>query len=544
MATPLPNQPEPADLVRHTKITNRGIALGSFYPAIAVIVATAVVTVAFPNRVQGWFESLQRAVVDGFGWYYVAVVGAFLVFSIWLGVSRFGDVRLGRADEPPEYSLPTWLALVFGAGMGVGLVFWGAAEPLAHVIEPRPGFDGADEAAAANAAMTQSFLHWGLHAWAIYVVVGLALALAVHRRGRPVSIRWALEPLLGDRVRGWLGSLIDAVALIGTVFGVATSIGLGAKQIAAGLQEVGVVSAVDGRVLAGIVVATTIVATVSVVSGLRRGMTWLANISIWLAVAFMVVVLLVGPTLFLLRGLVESFGNYLQNLPALSTDLDAFRGAPALAWQGEWTTFYWGWWISWAPFVGAFIAKVSKGRTVREFVGGVLVVPATLAFLWFGVFGGTALNRQLGDDPLVAPGEQIVSQNVIFEVVGDLPMGAILSVVAVVVVVIFSITPSASGSLVASMLSAGGDPEPPRWTRVLFTVLMGVVAIALLLATPGGSGLVALQTATIVVALPFSFVMILLCVASYRILRGRREPSQDEVAPATSSAQSSALEVE
>lgn len=510
-----------------TKITDHGVATWAFYPALVVIAVALLATLAFPTQVGRWIAELQSTVVQGFSWYYVLVVAGFVVFVIWLGSSRFGEVRLGRQDEKPEYSLPTWLAMIFGAGMGIGLVFWGAAEPLTHLVAPRDGVTG-DEAELARAAMVQSFLHWGVHAWAIYAVVGLALALALHRRGRPVSIRWALEPLLGDRVRGWPGAVIDSVALIGTVFGVATSVGLGAKQIAAGLVHIGVIDEVSSAVLVGIVAVVTAAAAASVVSGVSKGMKWLANVNIGLAVAFMIAVLAAGPTLLLLRGFVESVGGYVQSLPSMSLDLGAFRGDEAAEWQGAWTTFYWGWWISWAPFVGTFIAKISRGRTVREFVVGVLGVPVALAFLWFAVLGGSAVEQQRSGGELA--GSPIVAENVVFDVVGALPMGTVFTVVAVVLVVAFSVTPAASSSLVASMLSAGGDPEPPRWTRILFAVVIGSVAITLLLASPDGAGLVALQTATIVVALPFSLVMLALCVSLRRSVRDYRlQGAVDEV---------------
>lgn len=517
----MPIQP-PADqptTVKITRISAGGVAPRAFYPALAVIVASVVVTAAFPDEVGRRMASIQSTIVNSFNWYYVLAVAGFVVFAVWMGLSRFGDIKLGPDDARPDYSLTTWFAMLFGAGMGIGLVFWGAAEPLSHLTSPRPGTTG-DDVELARTAMAQTFLHWGVHAWAIYVVVGLALAYAVHRKGRPLSIRWALEPLLGDRVRGWPGDLVDGVAIVGTVFGVATSLGLGVKQISAGLVHLGAIDQPSNGVLVLLIAAITLIATASVVSGVSRGIKWLANINIVLAIVFMVVVLVVGPTLFLLRGFVESFGAYLQNLVPLTFDLGAYRGDAGVVWQGAWTTFYWGWWISWAPFVGGFIAKISRGRTIREFVGGVLVVPAAVAFLWFAVMGGTAIHDQLlGDGGLVIAGGAIVSENVLFEMVADLPGGTALSVLALLLVVIFSTTPLAASSLVAGTLSSGGDPEPSRWTRVLFATLIGLAAVALLLTARDGSGLIALRTAAIAFALPFSLVMVALCVASYRAFR-------------------------
>ena len=488
--------------VKITKISAGGVAPRAFYPALAVIVASVVVTAVFPDEVGRRMASIQSAIVNSFNWYYVLVVAAFVVFAVWMGLSRFGDIKLGPDDAQPDYPLTTWFAMLFGAGMGIGLVFWGAAEPMSHLTSPRPGTTG-DEVGLARAAMAQTFLHWGVHAWAIYVVVGLALAYAVHRKGRPLSIRWALEPVLGDRVRGWPGDLVDGVAIVGTVFGVATSLGLGVKQISAGLVHLGVIDRPSNGVLVLLIAAITLIATASVISGISRGIKWLANVNIILAIVFMIVVLVVGPTLFLLREFVESFGAYFQNLLPLTFDLGAYRGDEGVAWQGAWTTFYWGWWISWAPFVG-----------------GVLVVPAAVAFLWFAVMGGTAIHDQLlGDGGLIEPGGEIVSENVLFEMVGGLPGGTVLSVLALLLVVIFSTTPLAASSLVAGTLSSGGHPEPSRWTRVLFAGLIGLAAVALLLTARDGSGLIALRTAAIVFALPFSLVMVALCVASYRAVR-------------------------
>ncbi|WP_084469516.1 BCCT family transporter [Jiangella gansuensis] len=525
------------------RTTRGGVAPGVFYPAMVIVGLAVIVTIAFPDDIGSALSEIQTDIVGGFGWYYVLVVAAFVIFAIWMGVSRFGDIKLSKDDEEPEFSLVAWFAMLFAAGMGIGLVFWGAAEPLIHYDTPRPGTNGggavdgdghgmegigADGADLAQQAMAQTFLHWGFHAWGIYVVVGLALAYAIHRKGRPVSIRWALEPLFGDRVRGWIGDVIDTVAVIGTLFGVATSLGLGVSQIAAGLVSMGVIDDAGDGTLVTLIIVITAIATVSVVTGVGKGIKWLSNANLGLAAIFLVFMLIVGPTVFLLRESVQSIGVYLQNVLPMTFHTSTFTGDDGQAWQGVWTTFYWGWWISWAPFVGVFIARISRGRTIREFVAGVLIVPTTVTFLWFAVLGGSALHRQLfGEGGLVdqsqdAMFDRVVSENVLFDLVGDLPLGGILSVVVVLLVAIFFVTSSDSGSLVVDMLASGGDPDPPTWSRVLFAVLEGAIAVALLLA----GGLAALQTGAIVTALPFSVVMILMMVATYRALKAEHRVLQ------------------
>ncbi|MFP5315423.1 MAG: BCCT family transporter [Actinomycetes bacterium] len=458
--------------------------------------------------------------VSVFGPYYLLAVAGFVVFAVWMGVSRFGDIKLGKDDGEPEFKLLSWFAMLFAAGMGIGLVFWGAAEPLTFFVNPKPGVEG-DARELANAAMTQTYLHWGFHAWAIYAVVGLSLAYAIHRKGRPVSIRWALEPLLGDRVKGRAGDVIDIIAIVGTVFGVATSLGLGVQQIAAGLVHLGAFGESTDALLVGLIIVITFIAILSVVSGVGKGIKWLSNINLGMAAVFLVSVLLLGPTLFLFREFVQSVGGYLQNVIGLSFDSSAFAGEAGREWQGFWTVFYWGWWMSWAPFVGLFIARISRGRTVREFVLGVLLVPSMVSFIWFAVMGGTAIDRAFadGNGGLFDPEEGIVSEEVLFNLLEGLPLGGVLSVIAVALVAIFFITSSDSGSLVVDMLASGGLTDPPKWSRVLWAALEGALAIALLLA----GGLAALQTGSILTALPISVVIIGMCISLYKALNAEHQ---------------------
>ncbi|MFF3066478.1 BCCT family transporter [Oerskovia sp. NPDC057915] len=485
-----------------------------FYPAAGLILLFVLLAMVFTDGTTAVLSTLQADVIGAFGWYYVLIVAGFVIFALWMGLSRFGDIVLGKDDETPLFRLPVWFAMLFATGMGIGLVYWGAAEPLTHFASPKPGVTG-DPAALAQAAMGQSYLHWGVHAWAIYVVAGLALAYAIHRKGRPVSIRWALEPLLGDRVKGRLGDVVDVVAVLGTVFGVATSLGFGVLQIGAGLGFLNVAD--PGLALQiGLIVGITAVATLSVASGLGRGMKWLSNGNMVLAGVLALTVLVVGPTLFLLRDYVQSMGYYLQNVIRLTFDTTAFQGDAGLEWQSSWTIFYWGWWISWAPFVGVFIARISRGRTIREFVMGTLLVPTLVTFLWFSVFGGSALYRQIfGDGGLIGADGSVDTDTVLFQLLGDLPGGPVLTVLAIVLIGVFFVTSADSGSFVVGMLTSGGDPHPAVWNRILWAVLSGLLSIALLIS----GGLTALQTAAILIALPFSVVMIGMALSTVIALR-------------------------
>lgn len=497
-------------------LASRPIARWVFWPAAVVIVLIAGFAILFPGFAEDTFAAVQATIIRMFSWYYVLIAAFFVAFALVLGFGRWGDIRLGKDDDEPEFSLGAWFSLLFAAGMGIGLVFYGVSEPLSHFVSPRPGVTGTD-AQLAQSALVQTYLHWGVQAWAIYVVIGVALAYAIHRRRRPISIRWALEPLLGKRVRGVWGNVIDALALVGTVFGVATSLGLGVMQIGAGLGAAGF-GTPDTLMQIVIIAIITVFVLASVLSGVARGMKWLSTFNLLLAAAMLVCVLLLGSTEYLLREWVQSIGAYLQNIVGLSFTVSAFQGEEGVAWQGAWTSFYWGWWISWAPFVGIFIARVSKGRTVREFVLGVLVVPTLVGILWFAVLGGSALQQEL-EHPgsMLAVDGSVDLQGALFQLFEHLPANQVLTVGAIVLIGIFFVTSADSGALVMGMIATGGDAEPRRWVRVFFTLATAVLAIALLLA----GGLAALQTAAITIALPFSIVMLLICWAT--VIAFRRE---------------------
>lgn len=498
-----------------------------FWPAAGIILVFAALSLIAPQTAESFFNAIQKEVISGFSWYYVLITAGFVVFALYVGFSRFGDIKLGSDDDTPEFSNLSWLALLFAAGMGIGLVFYGLSEPLSHFSNPRPGVTGTQEELA-QYAMRQTYLHWGVHAWAIYVVVGLALAYAIHRRKRPLSIRWALEPLFGSRVKGKLGDTVDVFALVGTVFGVATSLGLGVMQIASGLDAIGLAEPSTALETVLIIVITGFV-IFSVVSGVGRGMKWLSNINLIMAAVLMLFILFAGPTLFLLREFVQSIGNYLQSIVGMSFTTLAFQGQEGVDWQGSWTTFYWGWWMSWAPFVGVFIARISKGRTVRQFVTGVLLIPTTVTFLWFSIVGGTGIYYQLtGKDNLIEPDGSVDVEGSLFRLLENLPGSAILTVGFLLLIAIFFITSADSGALVMAMIATGGAVEPKTWIKVAFACLSSLLAIALLIA----GGLSALQTAAILIALPFSVVMILMCVSMLTAF-GRERRAYDRAQRAT-----------
>ena len=511
------------DEVIAEKLRRQGVRLGKggvaprvFWPALIVILAVAVLGVAFPDGTGEVLTNMQSWIVTNFGWYYMLVIGGFIAFAAFMGLSRYGSIKLGNDDEKPEFGVFSWFAMLFAAGMGIGLVFYGVGEPLTYATTmPKPGWPEG-EAERSQLAMAQTFVHWGLHPWAIYAVIGLALAYAIHRRGRPISIRWALEPILGERVKGWMGDLVDILAIFGTVFGVATSLGLGVQQIASGLKSIGILDSTDNTTLVILIVCITFLSTLSCVSGLGKGIKWLSNINLSLAGLLLISVLLLGPTLFLFQNLTEALGAYLANVLGMTFDVGAYTGEKGADWNSAWTIFYWGWWISWAPFVGVFIARISRGRTIREFIAGTLLVPTLVGFVWFAVMGGAGIHRQLfGDGGLVDKTDGVVAEKVLFTVLQDMPLGQVLSVIAILLVAVFFITSSDSGSLVVDMLASGGHPNPPTWSRVLWALMEGAIAIGLLLA----GGLKALQAASLATALPFSVVLVLMCVATFKAVR-------------------------
>jgi choline/carnitine/betaine transport len=519
-AAPPESPPEPPPAAPGAPVPlERGVQRWVFWPAAAVVLAFAGFAILAPSAAETMFSAIQATIVNAFNWYYVLIAAFFVAFALVMGFSRFGDIKLGRDDDKPEFSVGAWFSLLFAAGMGIGLVFYGVSEPLSHYVDPRPGVTGTP-AQLAQQALVQTYLHWGVHAWSIYVVVGLGLAYTIHRRGRPISIRWTLEPVLGrKRVEGGWGHAIDVVALAGTLFGVATSLGLGVMQISAGLESAGLAEPSVGVQVALIAVITFFV-LLSVLSGVTKGMKWLSSANLMLAGLLLLYLLAFGQTEYLLREWVQSIGGYIQNFVGLSFNVSAFQGQAGEAWQATWTSFYWGWWISWAPFVGIFIARISRGRTVREFVLGVIIVPTMLGILWFAVLGGSALYLELNEPgSMTLPDGTVDVEGSIFQLLQFFPGTTVLTVGVMILIAIFFVTSSDSGALVMGMIATGGNQQPARWVRTFFTLTTAVLAVALLLT----GGLAAIQTAAITIALPFSIVMLLMCWSTIVAFRRERQ---------------------
>ncbi|WBB79716.1 BCCT family transporter [Micromonospora sp. WMMD882] len=475
------------------------------------VLAVVVWGVAGRDSLASFGTSGLAWVIDTFGWFFVVAADAFLVLAVVLAVSRFGRVRLGADDEEPEFSGLAWVAMMFSAGMGIGLVFFAVAEPIQHYATPPPASGVEPQTGAAGAAAMQyTLFHWTLHPWGIYAVVALALAYSTFRRGRDNRISAAFTPLLGRRADGVAGRVIDLLAVFATVFGSATSLGLGALQVAAGLD---LVAGVPDTTTVELVVigALTLAFVVSAFSGLHRGIKWLSTTNVLLAVGLLLFVFVLGPTIYTLEVLPAAVGDYLSDLVTMSTRTGAFSDP---SWLGGWTIFYWAWWISWAPFVGVFIARISRGRTIRQFLIGVLLVPSGASAVWFAVLGGSALRAQAtGARDLVADAAAS-SEQALFGLLDTLPLATVTSVLAMVLISIYFVTSADSASLVLGSLSSRGALRPYRPVVVLWGVLIGAVAAVLLLV----GGLDALQQATIMVALPFVVVMLGLAVALLRDL--------------------------
>jgi len=481
-----------------------------FFTSVVLVVAFVLLAVLLPEASERWFTAVQDWVINQAGWFYVLVVAGFLVFVVALAASQYGRIKLGPDHSTPDYSYVSWFAMLFSAGMGIGLMYFGVAEPIMHFSDPPVG--DPSTVAAARQAMRITMFHWGLHAWAIYAVVGLALAYFSFRQGLPLTIRSSLYPLIGERIYGPIGHAVDTFAVLGTLFGVATSLGFGVIQVNSGLAYLFDLPVGVG-VQIGLIAVITAMATVSVAFGLDGGIRRVSELNMVLAVVLLVFVLVAGPTVFLLQTLVQNTGMYLSNLFSMTFNLYAYEPT---GWIGGWTLFYWGWWIAWSPFVGMFIARVSRGRTIREFVVGVLLVPLGFTFLWMTFFGDTAIHMVLiqGVQEL-ADAVAADSSVALFRFFEELPFSSITSLLATLLVITFFVTSSDSGSLVIDMLTSGGAEDSPTWQRVFWSVLEGVIAAALLVA----GGLSALQTASIASALPFSIVMVVICWGLLKALR-------------------------
>ncbi|MGI9327897.1 MAG: BCCT family transporter [Pseudomonadales bacterium] len=471
-----------------------------FLTATALLVLIIGASALAPNAAEGLFGQVQASIVANGSWFYVLVVAAILLSSLFIAFTRYGEIKLGPDHAEPDYSLLSWFSMLFAAGMGIGLMFFGVAEPVMHFLVPPNGPAGT--VAAAREAMTLTFFHWGLHAWAIYAIVAVILAYFSFRHRLPLTLRSALYPLIGDRIYGPLGTAVDVFAILSTTFGVATSLGFGVEQINAGLNYLfGVPKGLSVQL--GLIVLTTLLATCSVVLGLDAGIKRLSELNIILAVLLLLGILILGPKVHLLQMFLQNTGEYISGLVGKTFNLYAYEPTE---WLGGWTIFYWGWWISWAPFVGLFIARISRGRTLREFVFGVVLGPVLFTLLWMTVFGNSAIDLILtgGADALAAAVQEDESV-ALFKFFEYYPLSGLLSGLAIIMVMVFFITSADSGAMVLNMLSSGGRDDTPTVRRIYWMVMIGISALVLLLA----GGLSALQTAAIASALPFSLVILL-----------------------------------
>ncbi|MEV6278041.1 BCCT family transporter [Nocardia sp. NPDC051832] len=494
-----PEQPPTPDL--------RLIAIG-----VGVVIAISAWAAAGADSFESASGTALSWILSNFDWLFVVAADVFLVLGVVVAVSRLGRIRLGADDSEPEFSNLAWIAMMFSAGMGIGLMFYGVGEPLQHFVEPPPATDIAPEStAAAKTALQYSLFHWTLTPWAIYGMVGLALAYAGFRKGRGNRLSATFVPLIGERrARGWVGQSIDLLAVFATVFGTATSLGLGTLQVAKGLHlTAGVPDTTTVQLI--IIAALGAAFVVSAFSGLHKGVKWLSTVNIGLAALLMLFVLVLGPTVYILDSLPASIGNYLFNLLPMATRTSAYADPD---WLGAWTIFYWAWWVSWAPFVGTFIARISRGRTIREFLVGVMLVPSAVTAVWFCIMGGSAIR-------LSATGRADLTQHAadaeaaLFGMLDALPLGTVTSWVSMILIMTYFVTSADSASLVMGSLTSRGALHPPSWLVVTWGVLMAAVAAVLLVA----GGLKSLQTATILVALPFVLVMLALCWSLIKELR-------------------------
>ena len=484
-----------------------------FWITIALVLASVIFGVTAPDTFEQVTGNIQTFITSAFGWYYLILVSVIVLFCLLLIFSPVGSIKLGKPGENPDYSTPTWFAMLFSAGMGIGLVFWGAAEPLSHfAADPPLAKAGSD--AAVKESMLYTFFHWGIHAWAIYAIVALALAYYQFRKEEPGLISATLVPILGEKARGPLGTAIDVMAVFATVVGVATTLGFGAAQINGGLAFL-FNTPINFPVQLMIIIVVTVLFMISAISGLGKGIKILSNANMILAIALLVLMLILGPTLFIMNLFTDTLGAYLQNLAAMS-----FRIAPLndehRSWINGWTIFYWAWWISWSPFVGIFIARVSKGRTIREFLIGTLIMPALVSFLWFAVFGASAIDLQMSGAVDLTKN---ATEEVLFAIFHELPWSSVLSVVAIALVSTFFITSADSATFVLGMQTTYGSLTPPARVKLTWGIAQSLVAVILLYS----GGLQALQNALIIAAFPFSAILILMMLSLYRSLAKERK---------------------
>lgn len=492
----------------------RKVSKSVFGISVVVAVLFLIWGILTPNHMAEVTGNIQGFLQSQFGWFYLLAATGFLVFVIALVFTRFGSIKLGKDGEKPEYSFLTWFAMLFSAGMGIGLVFWGVAEPLLHYSSPPTGEGGTE--ADAVASLRYTLFHWGFHPWAIYTLIALALAYFKFRKGAPGLISATFAPLIGDRVNGPLGKTIDILAVFATVFGVATSLGFGAAQIAGGVSFLaeGVANSLATQLV--IIAIVTVLFLISAWSGLNKGIKTLSNVNITLALALLMFLIVAGPTAFMANLFTTTIGGYIQQLPQMSLQISPFEESQRAAWTQGWTVFYWAWWISWAPFVGTFIARVSRGRTIREFILGVLAVPTLFSAIWFSVMGGAGLHAEMvGGVGMVNAINDLGSEIALFSLFEALPLGTLLSLLAILLISTFFITSADSATFVLGMQTTHGSLNPAASVKIIWGLILAAAA-AVLLATGGLEGL---QMASIIAAFPFTFVLIGMGVSLFVSLR-------------------------
>lgn len=481
-----------------------------FYGSALVTLITLFYALIWPEAATELFGSMLATITEYGSWYYILSTGFVFLICLFLALSRYGEIKLGPDDSKPEYNYATWFAMLFSAGLGIALVFYGVAEPVMHFINP-PNMEGGT-VEAAREALNITIFHWGIHAWAIYVIIALILAVYSYRHGLPLLMRSALYPIIGDRIYGRIGDFVDIFAVCGTLFGVATSMGIGATQINAGLNAL-VPSIPDSlSVQALLIFFVCLLALASIISGLNRGIKYLSNLNMVIAVSLLLFVLIVGKTVPVMGMFVENVGEYASSLLSKTFNLYAYEQTN---WIGGWTVFYWAWWFAWCPFVGMFIARISRGRTIREFVFGVLLIPTGFVALWMSVFGNSAISMIL-DDGLTIVADQVANNTSIalFIFLQQLPFSGISQIVALFLILVFFVTSADSGALVMNLLCTNGSKNPPNWMRVFWTAAIGSISFVLLYA----GGLSSLQTMTIVSALPISIVLMVAIYGLFKVL--------------------------
>jgi len=494
-----------------------------FLTSATLVVSFVVLSLILQKQAKEVFDATRDTIGRTAGWFFIAAVNGFLAVCVYFLFSPKGAIRLGGSEARPDFGFLTWLSMLFAAGMGIGLVFWSVAEPMMHLSSPPLATIEPNSPAAGEMAMAVTYFHWGLHAWGIYALMGAALAYFSYNKGLPLTIRSTLYPILGAKTDGPAGNVVDIVASVATLFGVATSLGFGVQQVNAGLART--LGLPEGPLEQAILIAViTACATVSVVTGLDKGIRRLSESNMILAASLLLFVFLAGPTVYLLNATVQNTGAYLENFVFLSTWTDTYRET---GWGQGWTIFYWGWWIAWSPFVGMFIARISRGRTLREFTLGVLLVPTVLTFVWLSIFGNAALHETMEGNASIAAAVEEDEAYALFALLENLPFTNIVSLLAIVVIVLFFVTSSDSGSLVIDTITAGGHRNPPVAQRVFWAVTEGVVAAVLLL-VGGAEALGALQTASIATGLPFAIIIVLVTVS---LLRDIHRPQDKPAAP-------------